>query len=282
MADPIEDFFVYLVPASKFQVVSIQSLGGNRGITVGPAPAGQADPLPNVQNGAHFCMDRDTNGHLSVPAWTVFEVLRLSATRDQLIVKWGHPELVGTLPLGAVHAIVEVSRKEAAQFGKDLDNLEANTRRLLGVPHGDDRVQVVQFLQEFRIGTHDDPRGKVEKCPRGLLKVTARRSSVSAIKQLGYQCSVFCHDAKHFAMQALVDNQLPSFHGCGKAYLDITKFSTVFKQCNGDDELVEHFCDVIRNVFAHGSERDFGNGRLLMLAHRWSPSPLAPALQLSR
>jgi hypothetical protein len=68
MADPIEDIFVYLVPASKFQVISIRSLGGTRGITVGPAAAGQADPLPNVQNGAHFCLDHVTNGHLSVPA----------------------------------------------------------------------------------------------------------------------------------------------------------------------------------------------------------------------
>ncbi len=170
------------------------------------------------------------------------------------------PQAPGSLP---AQVIVEVSTKP--NFSTEAAAFVAGIRGL----HGVNGVEIVQFQQRFSFGFSAKELVK-KNCPRALLKVSAPRTSLPDIKRLGYTNNIFCHESKHFAMQALMDNPR-QFDNCGQVYCDLSGHNVVnvFNQYDKDSELIEHYFGLLRNIFAHGSEKGFAKSAVLAKTRQW-------------
>jgi hypothetical protein len=282
----IQDFIFCLVPAITLNVTAIDRRGDISTLTLGST-------VPDtVGIGSHFCLDCDTEncGNGFARAFSVFEVQHLHTSAhaasaaaaagnsklcDQIIPKNAWPKIFkGNLrSRGRTMLTIEVSDKDRNEFKRDIRNFEIVLSERLRLPSKN--VTVVEFEQEFR-AEHGD---RLIHCPRAVIKISAPKSlrvgqMFSTIYQIGYKNNLFCHRAQFLAMQALLSNKCQAFNecGCGKVYLDMTSKSnksSVFAQFDNDQDLVEHFVHFIRNLFAHGSEKEFASESVRMLAHEW-------------
>ncbi len=186
------------------------------------------------------------------------EISKEGVTANTFSCKKGFPPQAPGSPPAQV--IVEVSTKP--NFSTEAAAFVAGIRSLPGV----NGVEIVQFQQQFCFGQNG--RGF---CPRALLKVSAPKTSLPDIKRLGYASNIFCHESKHFAMQALMDNTIRNFDQCGQVYCDLSGYKAVnvFDQYDKDRDLIEHYFDVLRNIFAHGSEKGFAKWEVLAKTRQW-------------
>jgi hypothetical protein len=223
-----------------------------------PPPYAQ---LSNVHRGAHFCVRHIDQLHFSeitnagVEQNTFSPVLYTGGVPP--VAEHGNP---------AMRVIVEVSGVSEADNADFRTNCAAFTASITAQPEVA-RAEVVHFKQKFSIGE------RFAWCARAVLKITIHQGGhvdVINTRALGIDHNIFCHLPKHFVMQALLDNSMQNLYQCGAVYFDITgyKDATVFRQYNTDEKLIEHYFDVLRNLFAHGSEQRFATGEGITNAMR--------------